>query len=99
MLYNYYTTGANRVMLLSLRNFRGKYTPWSRTRPKTTRDAVRRAVREDRDSKIIVLHSYFLTGTTSKVRTLITTDCLLRLPENTFKFYTMALQKRLTGTM
>ena len=41
---------------IGLHPFSGKYKPWSHAKPNATRDAVRRAVKEDRDTKIIAMH-------------------------------------------
>ena len=41
---------------IGLHPFTGKYKPWSHTKPNATRDAVRNAVRNDRDSKVISMH-------------------------------------------
>ncbi len=41
---------------IGLRPFRGKYRPWNHAKPNESRDAARRAVREDRDYKILTLH-------------------------------------------
>lgn len=41
---------------IDLHPFRGKYRPWSHTKPNASRDMARRAIREDRDYKIFTLH-------------------------------------------
>ena len=41
---------------IGLHPFTGKYRPWSHAKPNATRDAVRKARREDRDGKIISMH-------------------------------------------
>jgi hypothetical protein len=41
---------------IGLHPFSGKYKPWSHAKPNATRDAVRRAVKSDRDAKIISMH-------------------------------------------
>ena len=37
---------------IGLHPFRGKYRPWTTSKPNASRDAARRAVKQDRDSKI-----------------------------------------------
>ena len=46
---------------IGLHPFTGRYKPWSHARPNATRDAVRKARRDGRDSKVIELHQ---NGTT-----------------------------------
>lgn len=41
---------------IGLHPFRGIYRPWGHTKPNASRDAARRAIREDRDHKILALH-------------------------------------------
>ena len=41
---------------IGLHPFTGQYKPWSHARPNATRDAVRKARRDGRDSKVIELH-------------------------------------------
>lgn len=41
---------------IGLHPFRGKYRPWRHAKPNASRDAARRALRDDRDSKIMALH-------------------------------------------
>lgn len=41
---------------IGLHPFSGKYRPWSYAKPNATRDAVRQARRDGRDSKIIAMH-------------------------------------------
>lgn len=41
---------------IGLHPFTGVYKPWSHTKPNATRDAVRKAIRDDRDAKIIAMH-------------------------------------------
>ncbi len=41
---------------IGLHPFTGTYKPWGHTRPNATRDAVRKALRSDRDSKVIAMH-------------------------------------------
>ena len=41
---------------IGLHPFSGKYKPWSHAKPNATRDSVRRAVKNDRDTKIIAMH-------------------------------------------
>lgn len=42
---------------IGLHPFTGKYKPWSHTKPNATRDSVRKAVRNDRDAKVIAMYS------------------------------------------
>ena len=42
--------------IIGLHPFNGTYKPWSHAKPNATRDAVRKARRDDRDNKIIALH-------------------------------------------
>ena len=41
---------------IGLHPFSGAYKPWSHTKPNATRDAVRKALRDDRDAKVIAMH-------------------------------------------
>lgn len=41
---------------IGLHPFRGQYRPWSHTKPNASRDAARKAIREDRDNKILAMH-------------------------------------------
>ena len=41
---------------IGLHPFSGTYKPWSHAKPNATRDAVRKAVKDDRDNKIIAMH-------------------------------------------
>ena len=41
---------------IGLHPFSGAYKPWSHTKPNATRDAVRKALRDDRDSKVIAMY-------------------------------------------
>ena len=41
---------------IGLHPFTGQYRPWNHAKPNATRDAVRKARREDRDGKIISMH-------------------------------------------
>ncbi len=41
---------------IGLHPFTGRYKPWSHSKPNAARDAVRKALREDRDSKVIAMH-------------------------------------------
>ena len=41
---------------IGLHPFTGVYKPWSHGKPNATRDSVRKAVRDDRDAKIIAMH-------------------------------------------
>ena len=41
---------------IGLHPFTGVYKPWGHTKPNATRDAVRKALRSDRDSKVIAMH-------------------------------------------
>lgn len=41
---------------IGLHPFNGNYKPWAYAKPNATRDAVRKAVRDDRDAKIITMH-------------------------------------------
>ena len=41
---------------IGLHPFRGKYRPWTHAKSNASRDAARRAIREDRDNKILSLH-------------------------------------------
>ena len=41
---------------IGLHPFGGEYRPWNHAKPNATRDAVRKARREDRDGKIISMH-------------------------------------------
>ena len=41
---------------IGLHPFRGSYRPWAHSKPNESRDAARRAIREDRDHKIITMH-------------------------------------------
>lgn len=42
--------------IIGLHPFSGTYKPWSHAKPNATRDAVRKARRDDRDNKIIALY-------------------------------------------
>jgi hypothetical protein len=41
---------------IGLHPFTGQYRPWTHAKPNATRDAVRKARKEDRDGKIISMH-------------------------------------------
>ena len=41
---------------IGLHPFTGVYKPWSHSKPNATRDSVRKAVKDDRDAKIIAMH-------------------------------------------
>ena len=41
---------------IGLHPFTGVYKPWSHAKPNASRDAVRKALRSDRDSKVIAMH-------------------------------------------
>ncbi len=41
---------------IGLHPFTGRYKPWSHSKPNAARDAVRKALRDDRDSKVIAMH-------------------------------------------